>query len=185
MFKISGLNTIKQKICKRNIPEYLYHMTGVNTCKNIRQDGFILPSQDRILNKDAIFTIEKKNYLTEWAKTIVDNDNLKNMLLSHINCEKEAVVLKIPTKNLQLRKLFVRNQKKFFKFKNGEYDELPKNPLKMLKSIFDCLHLRYGTPAFLAKFHNKPKAYEYIYKDKIDIKDIDEIIPLDEFLKSY
>lgn len=55
----------------------------------------------------------------------------------------------------------------------------------MLKSIFDCLHLRYGTPAFLAKFHNKTKAHEYIYKDKIDIKDIDEIIPLDEFLKSY
>lgn len=181
MFKISALNLTKQNICKRNMPKYLYHMTGSNTCKKIKNSGFILPSNDCILNKNAVFTIDKGNYLREWEKIIVDNNDLKNRLLEHINREKGAVVLKISTKNLNSRKLFVRNQKKFFKFKNGEYDELPKNPLRILQNLFDYLHLRYGTPAFLAKYHNKSKAYEYIYKGKIDIKDIDDIIPLDKF----
>ena len=83
---------------------------------------------------------------------------------------------------MDLKKLFIRNQNKFFLFKNGKYDELPKNPVSFLGCIIDVLHLRYGTPAALKKFFNKNKPYEYVYKDKIDAQEIDNIISLDEFL---
>lgn len=175
---------LKIPVFKKNIPQYLYHLTGKNTYANIVRDGFIRTSKDRILNKSAVFTIEPQNYSRQWEKTIIDNNTLKNRLLEQVGIEKETVALKISTQNLKTGKLFVRNQNKFFKFRAGLYDNLPKHPLKRLKSIIDCIHLRYGTPAFLRKFYNRNKAYEYIYKDNISTEDIAEVIPLEQFLKN-
>ena len=83
---------------------------------------------------------------------------------------------------MDLKKLFIRNQNKFFMFKNGNYDKLPKNPIKFFEYVIDALHLRYGTPAALKKFFNKNKPYEYIYNDNIAAQEIDCIVLLDEFL---
>ncbi len=169
-------------ITRKNIPGELYHITSKSSYKDIIRDSFIRPSQDRVLNKEAIFTIDKKNFLNAWEKTIVDNDSLKNRLLQHANRANDIVVLKISTKNLKLRNLFVRNQVKFFDAFTGNNEKMPKNPLKFIKNLIDFLHLRYGSFAFLKKFANKDKAYEYIYKDKISVKDIDAVMTLEEFL---
>ncbi len=177
------MNLLCTKFTRKNIPEYLFHLTTKDNYKSILQDGYIKKSHDRILNKDAVFLIEKNNYLTEWSKVFVDKDNLKNRLIEHVNLGDESVVLKITTKNLHLKKLFVRNQKKFFMLYNGQYDELPKNPLKFIRMITDAIHLRFGTPAFIKKFFNKHKPYEYIYKDKIETNNIAGIIPLKQFIE--
>lgn len=170
---------------RKNVPDYLYHLTTINNYKNIVRDGFINISHDRFLNKDAIFTVEKNNYINEWSKSIINDDNLKNLLLEHVSSCGDSVVLKISTKNLNLKKLFVRNQNKFFMLKNSYYDKLPKNPVKFVECLVDAFHLRFGTPATLKKFFMKNKPYEYIYKDKINTNDIDCIISLDEFLGKF
>ena len=176
------MNFMKIGFLRKNIPDYLYHLTTTENYRNILRDGVIKQNHDRILNKQAVFTVEKNNYINQWSKAFVNNENLKDMLIAHISTGSDNVVLKISTKNLDLKKLFIRNQNKFFMFKNGNYDKLPKNPIKFLECFIDALHLRYGTPAALKKFFNKNKPYEYIYKDKIAAQEIDCIVSLDEFL---
>ena len=176
------MNAIKNGLFRRNIPDYLYHLTTKENYRNILRDGVIKQNYDRILNKQAVFTVEQKNFINQWSNTSVNNENLRDMLIEHTSLGGDSVVLKISTKNLDLKKLFIRNQNKFFNYKNGKYDKLPKNPAKFFEFIIDALHLRYGTPAAIKKFFNKNKPYEYIYKDKIDTKEIDSIISLDEFL---
>lgn len=173
---------IKSCFFRKNIPDYLYHLTTKENYQNILRDGVIKQNQDRILNKHAVFTVEQNNFINEWSKTIVNSQNLRDMLIEHTSSCGDSVVLKISTKNLDLKKLFIRNQNKFFNYKNGKYDKLPKNPVSFFEFIIDAMHLRYGTPAALKKFFNKNKPYEYIYKDKIDVQEIDNIILLDEFL---
>ncbi len=149
------MNFVSRCFFRKNIPDYLYHLTTKENCRNIFNDGVIKQNQDRILNKYAVFTVDQNNFTNVWSKTIINNENLRDMLIEHISLGGDSVVLKVSTKNLDLKKLFIRNQNKFFGFKNGEYDKLPKNPLKFLGFIVDALHLRYGTPAALKKFFSK------------------------------
>ncbi len=176
------MSFVKNCFFRKNIPDYLYHLTTKDNYCNILRDGVIKQNHDRFLNKNAVFTVEQNNFIHEWSKTFINNENLRDMLIEHISLGDDNVVLKISTKNLDLKKLFIRNQKKYFDFKNSMYDKLPKNPIKFLECIMDAFHLKYGTLAALKKFFNKNKPYEYIYKDKINVREIDSIISLDEFL---
>ena len=178
------INFAGKKLFSKNIPQYLYHLTPKKNYQQMVQDGCIKQTHDSLLNKDAIFTIEKNNYMNKWANTKIKNEYLNDMLLSQVDYTRDTVVLRIPTKNLNLQKLFVRNQKKYFGFAYGEYDTPIKNPIKFIQTLKVLIHLRYGTPAYLKKFQNSNNAYEYIYKDSININNIDSVIPLKQFLKN-
>lgn len=164
------------KTGKPNLPRYLYHVTSRKNYESILKSGEIRTSHDAYLasNLEGVFMFDLKNFAKRWTTTFFDfgeeygKINLGSTLISK---NSDMVVLKVPTKKMDINKLKVRVQ-----------DEN--------KSDFHALN---GASArFQTLYTRRKKPIEYIYGQNIKVSETEKIGELkldftsddrDDFLK--
>ena len=152
-------------IGKHKIPRYLYHFTDSKSLEQINKDGIIKINQSRGDFIRGIFSIELTNFLKYWnKKDSFSNQSLMAKLFQKILSkeQRELVVIRFQTGNLDKSKFLIRLQKDIIDFCKKYVSKLQKG---------NKLHERIlGIPATESKlFEQKKQAIEYIYTDNIPI----------------
>ncbi len=197
------MSQITTKLGKHIIPRYLYHITDTTSFEKIKTDGYLKPRRpNNSFSKEGIFTFELQNVLQRWQQipTQQGKNTLLGMLLE-ITRNSNIVILKIPTKNLNLDNLLIRSQDWYF----NETKKLPKSQIQRIEKYWDELgdidygikfaklkefkntiidrlfpnknkHIQNGSTAKEAPLYKqRGEAIEYIYTDKIPISDVEKI----------
>ena len=156
-----------EKTGKPDIPRYLYHMTTKQNYESILKSGKIHTSCDcSRSNLDGVFMFAMQNFSKRWANTVIQTPNAKVNLGSVLLCKKirdfedaskglDIVLLKIPTKGMDISKLRVRPQQ--ILTKNSQ--EILNGDSALYKSIYT---------------HRK-NAIEYIYENNIDTSHLEKV----------
>lgn len=156
-----------EKTGKPDIPRYLYHMTTKQNYESILKSGKIHTSCDcSRSNLDGVFMFDMQNFSKRWANTVIQTPNAKVNLGSVLLCKKirdfedaskglDIVLLKIPTKGMDISKLRVRPQQ--ILTKNSQ--EILNGDSALYKSIYT---------------HRK-NAIEYIYENNIDTSHLEKV----------
>lgn len=198
-----GTVQLLQSVGKHKIPRYIYHITSKHNYERMLESGTINLSHDPFFGKGIFFT-DIQNLFKEWNKFDNNRGkNLLELLLHHCG-HNDAVLLRIPSSKLNIENLFVRSQKRVFSAQKKiiqEYgeEEINRYSMKLLKTgkyedseqvLYDSIlhfikekygaetlnHLTNGDKAIFAKLYKQRKeAIEYIYKDKINISDVEKI----------
>ena len=194
---------LSKVVGKHKIPRFIYHITSKQNYEKMLEDGVINLSYDRAFGNGIFFT-DIQNLFKEWNKFDNNRGkNLLEHLLHHCGCN-DAVLLRIPTSKLNIENLLIRSQKRLFAAQKGviqEYgeDAINRYSMELLKTgkyksseqaLFDSIlhfiekkygaetlnHLTNGDKAIFANLYKQRKeAIEYIYKDKINISDVEKI----------
>ncbi len=193
------------------VPRYLYHITTKANYDSIMKSGILKTSEDDLLG-NGIFAVELTNLFKRWNyNKNWGNKNLQEKLLKHqFQKSPNIVMIKIPTGNLDLKKLKIRSQNTLFQYiqkMRQYYIDLIKNTfsaeeIKTLRHevmqkvnfmdpkelrLKSPKHLIFGTPVRFRKlFQQRKEAIEYIYKDNIPASQISKIgeININELEKS-
>lgn len=117
MVRISKIANSWNTASKRNVPRYLYHLTTKKNYQQILKDGYIKGKHDVNIrsNLSGIFMVDLRNFTKRWMTTGVDcGEKLltfaKALIMQASKDGSNIVVLKIPTKSLNLNKLKCRSQ---------------------------------------------------------------------------
>lgn len=145
---------------KPNLPRYLYHITSTKNYESMLKSGEIRTSADTcpISNLEGVFMFDLKNFAKRWTSTFCNlNDKVKVNLGGSLICKNldSIVVLKIPTKNMDIDKLKVRVQE--------------------AKNTLEDHYLNGASARFQTLYTRRKKPIEYIYGDKINISDAKKI----------
>ena len=189
---------------KHKIPRYIYHVTSKQNYEGMLESGAINLTNDPFFGKGIFFT-DIQNLFKEWNKFDNNlGKNLLERLLDHCYKGNSIVLLRIPTSKLNIENLFVRSQKRLFSTPKKiiqEYgvEKIERYSAKLAKTgkytssdqaFYDSIlhfieekygaetlnHLTNGDKAIFAKLYKQRKeAIEYIYKDKINISDVEKI----------
>lgn len=202
--KKKGLK-IKESNPKKN-PRFLYHLTTKENYANILQTGEINPSSDKLCGQN-IFMFDMINFFKHWTKQFEGGalaKSIDKMLLCKMVGKKDTsiVLLRIPTKSMNIEKLRIRSQDALFtagdyvlqtqKYLLNKYNcasmaellEIIKNDEKAFYEVFDwykkARHLSLGAPAGMNKLLAERKhALEYIYPENISTRDISMVGEID------
>ncbi len=161
---------IIKKTGKPNIPRYLYHVTSKVNYDSMLKCGFIKTSQDAgISDLNGVFMFAMQNFAKRWANFWVDIfDNLYcnvgSSLMNKVALDvddfsiknkADVVLLKIPTKDMDIKKLKVRPQ---HVLDIGNSD-LGKGDSAVYQSIYT----------------RRKNSIEYIYEENINISKVQKI----------
>lgn len=104
---------------KHKVPRFIYHMTNKKNYEKILQSGELKTAQDALFG-DGVFTTDLNNFFKHWRNDKAwDMSSLQNDLINHVRKNSaDLVILRIPTKNLDHNKLFVRSQNSYFSWGN-------------------------------------------------------------------
>ena len=156
-----------EKTGKPDLPRYLYHMTTKQNYESILKSGKIHTSCDcSRSNLDGVFMFDMQNFSKRWANTVIQTPNAKVNLGSVLLCKKirdfedaskglDIVLLKIPTKGMDISKLRVRPQQ--ILTKNSQ--EILNGDSALYKSIYT----------------SRKNAIEYIYENNIDTSHLEKV----------
>ena len=114
--KKKGLK-IKESNPKKK-PRFLYHLTTKENYANMLQTGEINPSSDKLCGQN-IFMFDMINFFKRWTKQFeggVYAKSIDKMLLCRMVGKKDStiVLLRIPTKSMNIEKLSIRSQDALF-----------------------------------------------------------------------
>lgn len=153
---------------QRKIPRYLYHFTTPNSYELIKKTGNInISENDEYLC--GVFLFELSNFIKNWGiNKDWNNKNLAFELIKRISGFSQSIVLlKIPVKNLDKDKIFIRSQNRLFNAKEHYKD-------------VGLEHLGGEITASMSKkYKHKKEAIEYIYEDEINISKILDVFQCD------
>lgn len=153
---------IIKKTGKPDVPRYLYHMTRKKNYEQILEKGLINAYSDTgHSDLFGVFMFDLKNFEKRWANTWFNIDDMKvnlgRALLSKHSCDdsvigkaEDIVMLRIPTKNMDINKLKIRRQDIV------QFDESD-------SAIYQSVYTRRKIPI------------EYIYESDIDVSDVQKI----------
>lgn len=153
----------------RGIPRFLYHLTNADNYEKIIKSGQLKMSRR---TPTGVFLFDLQNFLKFWGSSPVwkySTDDLRFDLLEKVADKTDKVVLlKVTTNNLPNPNNFrIRSQQILYKYPFPIYPQ---------KNDINFSHIETGLLANKAKILNQKKqALEYIYKDDIDIKNIEKI----------
>ena len=130
------------KTGKPNIPRYLYHVTTEKNYESMLKSGKILTTDDGlcISELNGVFLFDLKNFLKRWTSTFFDfkeEGGKINLASALIGKNREAVVLRVPTKNFDINKLRIRVQ-------NAKTDDY--HALNGDSAVFQTLYTRRKKP---------------------------------------
>ena len=158
------------------VPEYLYHLTNRTNFEHIKETGKIKPSEDII---DGVFMFDMNDFNKNWKSHSYDNTTpsvAASLLLQAIKSDNELVLIKIPTKNLNIKKIRIRPQDDVCNFiKSPKYRNLclvhaESGGAFKHKSDFPR-DLVKGYDIFTARdFYNQGRPVEYIYQGSIKVE---------------
>lgn len=100
------------------VPRYLYHLTNKTNYETIKTSGVLrTSSNDRAFSNNAIYTVELTNLFKNWqTNKCWGNNNLLERLIKQVSkTDPEIVILKIPTKNLNIDKIRIRSLNQLFR----------------------------------------------------------------------
>lgn len=162
------------------IPEYLYHLTNNKAYETIKKEGVLKASKDMI---DGVFMFDIQDFIKNWTKPC----GKSNIEISH-DIFKQAlksgdgfVLLKIPTKNLDTKKIVIRSEDEVLDFVGStHYRNLAlvyaeKGGILRNKQELPKYMTKGYSPAKAAEYNSQGMPVEYIYKDNIAIRSIDNI----------
>ncbi len=164
----------KKVVGKHKIPRFMYHLTTESNYQSMLKDGYIQPHAS-IDSPPFVFLFDMKNFTKFWRKTRQVQEQPRTTLLTNmIFDEKENIVLlKIPTKELDARKLRLRRQKKCRSGSSGFAEELTNftnNPYKFTTLMKGIKYILSGEPAVKSSLYNQLKeAIEFMTPDAIPI----------------
>ena len=151
-----------RKTGKPDIPRYLYHMTRKKNYEQILEKGLINAYSDTgHSDLCGVFMFDLKNFEKRWANTWFNIEDMKvnlgRALLSKHACEDsvigkahDIVMLRIPTKNMNINKLKIRRQD-IMQFEDAD------------SAIYQSVYTRRKIPI------------EYIYESDIDVSNVQKI----------
>ena len=152
----------------------MYHLTTESNYQAMLKDGYIKPHAC-FDSPPFVFLFDIKNFTKFWRKTPQIQEQPRTTLLTNmIFDEKENIVLlKIPTKELDARKLRLRRQRLCRSGQAGFAQDLSNftnNPYKFT-TLMNCMkHLLSGEPAVKSSLYNQLKeAIEFMTPDAIPI----------------
>ena len=158
------------------VPEYLYHLTNRTNFEHIKETGKIKPSEDII---DGVFMFDMNDFNENWKSHSYDKTTpsvAASLLLQAITSDNELVLIQIPTKNLNLKKIRIRPQDDVCEFiKSPKYRNLclvhaESGGAFKHKSDFPR-DLVKGYDVLKAKdFFNQGRPIEYIYQGSIKVE---------------
>lgn len=153
----NGQNQSIPNFCSKKIPRNLYHFTTDTNYKRIMESGEVGLGGNVLY---GVFMVDLTNFFKAWtcSKTWNSTD-LRRMLIKQVlkSPDDKLVLLRVPTKKIDLDKLLIRSQEVFF----GIQKERTVPHERML-------HYTCGIPATKAKhFKRKNEAIEYIYPEQI------------------
>ena len=152
----------------------MYHLTTEKNYQSMLKDGYIRPHAC-IDSPPFVFLFDMKNFTKFWRKTSQIQEQPRTTLLTNmIFDEKENIVLlKIPTKELDARKLRLRRQKKCRSGQSGFAEDLTNftnNPYKFTTLMKMLKYILSGEPAVKSSLYNQLKeAIEFMTPDAIPI----------------
>lgn len=116
---------------EERIPKYLYHLTSVKNYQSMSNDGFIMTTSDKTLDKEgtrAVFLVDGQNCLNKWAN-ISNGSELSYITRLLKFCDKDkngsVFLLRIETDKLDKSKIRFRDQDEVLK--SFAVFDLPKN----------------------------------------------------------
>ncbi len=175
------------KASKNKVPRYLYHLTSKSNYESILKDGCLKVSKEMF---PGVFMTELSNLCKRWGWSRHWRGNLKEVLLDQAAKDSSGLVmLRIPTKNLDVSKLRIRSQAKFFKYAGSdEFDDLVDkcHSLNEFRSKLSANfgHIVKGDDAVKSKLYKQRKeAIEYIYPENIFANKFEKIgeVNLEDF----
>jgi len=178
--KVSKPDIFTPQIGKHKIPRFLYHFTNRKAYESMLKDGKIKFE----LKKDqmqGIFMVELSNLFKCWQENSKawQDDNLSKLLLGRAKKgDSEIIVLKIPTANIDKKRLLIRNQNQYFIVKKTPEFEKLREQWAKTKEIpnGEFQHLFVGDKATNSKLYKQRKtAIEYIYPAEIGISKVEKI----------
>ena len=95
----------------RIIPRFLYHFTNKTNYESIMNSG-LKKGHDGLLG-DGVFMVEMSNFLKQWKKSNIQSKGFsmqRQLLIQATKGEKDIVLLRIPTQNLNIKDLKIRSQ---------------------------------------------------------------------------
>ena len=153
---------IIKKTGKPDVPRYLYHMTRKKNYEQILEKGLINAYSDTgHSDLCGVFMFDLKNFEKRWANTWFNIDDMKvnlgrALLSKHASnsgiggVTQDIVMLRIPTKNMDISKLKIRRQ--------------------------DVMNLDEADCAIYQSVYTRRKIpIEYIYESDIDVSDVQKI----------
>lgn len=177
----------------KKIPRYIYHFTRRNYYECMLMDGVLRGSRkDGFIKEKAIFAVDLQNFCKNWGynkswNNVIFPDPLYQSLLDKVASNfnnfdewfNKFVVLKIPTKNLDIDKLRIRSQKIFFEEIMNVSDTETNSNIRA--------HLEGQTPATESRrYNNRKEAFEYVYLGDIPIDKVEvlnDITPLQKSIE--
>lgn len=156
---------IIEKTGKPDIPRFLYHITSKKNYDSMLKSGIIKTSEDsnRASELKGVFLFDMKNFVKRWANTSIHYSkdvsiNLGGALLyknglpgDNLRKVTDIVLLRIPTKNMDINKLKIRPQ------------NLMKEVIKGDSALYQTIYTRRKNPI------------EYIYGENIDVSTVQKI----------
>ena len=133
---------INNAVGKHKIPRYIYHLTNKKSYNTMLKEGVLKSNYEAVLVMKCVFGVELVNFLKHWGKVKKDNEwSLQEQLVydQASKGQSDMVILKISTKSLDNKKLFVRSQNKIFNFldslKEDDFIEIDQS----IKAVGDTL----------------------------------------------
>ena len=166
-----------KNVGKHKIPRYMYRLTTESNYQSMLKDGYIKPHAS-IDSPPFVFLFDMKNFTKFWRKTPLVQEQPRTTLLTNmIFDEKENVVLlKIPTKELDARKLRLRRQNLCRSGQGGFTQQLQNfsnNPYKFTTLMKMIKYICSGEPATKSPLYNQLKeAIEFMTPDAIPIEKV-------------
>ncbi len=158
--KVNKFNIFSQG--KNTVPRFLYHITDMEGFEGIQKKQRILKTQDtwsRYIN--GVFMVDLRNYTKRWASdcTVHTESKARDMLWQCAHGDRDLVIFRIPTANLDKDELIIRSQKVYFRDKNSKKH---------------TEHSDYGVSARWQKLYSRRKEpIEFVYTKAIDLKDVE------------
>ena len=148
--------TVGNKICpKRLVPRFLYHITTVPAYEKMCEKNMIALKMSNGSSLDGVYMFDLQNFFKRWNSANNKGVCLQDAILRHIRGKADnpdLVMLKIPTENLDRKKLFIRSLQRVFGIAQQE----------------SHMHRIFGEPASYAPYFKKRKEpIEYVYKGDI------------------
>ena len=141
------------------IPRYLYHLTSKSNYKQIISSGFLKTSKPESACNGGVFMLELTNFFKRWGTSKNWEGNMQKELLFKVgaNDAGDVVILRIPTKRLDINKLRVRSQNRlneFVKLNNDGEEKLVKLQQDYIKSELSKLDTSVlSTDEYINKCH--------------------------------
>lgn len=156
------------------IPEYLYHLTNNRAYESVQKDGILRASKDMI---DGVYMFDLNDFIKNWTKPCGKNNlNISQVIFKQvIKSGNGFVLLKVPTKNLDLKKIIIRLEDEVLDFVGSDhYSNLAmvyaeKGGILKYKEELPKYMTKGYSPTKAPKYFSQGRPVEYIYKNDIPL----------------